>query len=232
MTSRFTVWSSITLNPLIGGLQPTTVEAAAAHGAKVVFFPTWGSRNDHGHGGVVRRQVIDKLLPSFGPYLDAAAIQVLEHGALHPAVTDILEVAKGLDLVVSTGHLSVVESLAVAEAAANIGFRRLVFAHPFSPSIAASTSFIDDIAATGAIVELTAVLTMLPKPPVRLLDIYETIRRIGANRVVISSDVFFNWLPPHAEMLSMFVGQLRSLGVTDAEFTAMLVDNPANLLGV
>jgi predicted metal-dependent phosphotriesterase family hydrolase len=30
----------------------------------------------------------------------------------------------------------------------------------------------------------------------------------------------------------MFVGQLRSLGVTDAEFTAMLVDNPANLLGV
>ncbi|TFB72116.1 hypothetical protein E3O06_10930 [Cryobacterium glaciale] len=230
---QFTVWGSITLNPLIGGLQPTTVEAAAAHGAKVVFLPTWGSRNDHGHGGVVRQQVIDELLPSFGPYLDVAAIKVVsDDGVLNPAVVDILEVAKARELVVSTAHLSPSESLVVAEAAAGIGFTRLVFAHPFSPSISASPEVIDAIAATGAMVEITAVLTMMPRPPISVADVYDTICRLGADRVVLSSDVFFKWLPPHAQMLAMFIGQLRSLGSGEAEFTSMLVDNPARLLGI
>jgi hypothetical protein len=226
----FTVWSSITLNPLIGGLQPTTVEAAAEHGAKVVFFPTWGSLNDHRHGGVVRQQVIDRLLPSFSRYLDDAAISVTERGMLHPAVRDILDVAKARDLVVSTAHLSTGESVKVAEAAADIGFERLVFAHPFSPSVAASPAVIDDIAATGAKVEVTAVLTMLPKPPVQLTDVYKMIRRLGPRSILLTSDVFFAWLPPHAEMLSMFVGQLRSLGITDDEFRTMLVENPSALI--
>ena len=229
----FTVWSSITLNPLIGGLQPTTVEAAVAHGAKAVFLPTWGSVNDHGHGGVVRRQVIDPLLPSFGPYLDGAAIRVLDaDGTLDGAVLEILEIAKQANLLLSTGHLSGEESLAVAGAAADIGFDRLVFAHPFSSSIDASAALMDEIAATGAPVEMTAVLSMLPKPPVSVAGMQAAIERLGAERVVISSDVYFDWLPPHAEMLRMFIGQLRSLGVTEAELRTMLVSNPARLLGL
>lgn len=63
------IFSSITLNPLIGGLQPTTVEAAALHGARVVFMPTWGAANDVCHGGVVRRQLVDNFLPSLEAYL-------------------------------------------------------------------------------------------------------------------------------------------------------------------
>jgi hypothetical protein len=40
----FTVCGSITLNPVLGGLSATVVELAAAHGARVVFLPTWARR--------------------------------------------------------------------------------------------------------------------------------------------------------------------------------------------
>jgi hypothetical protein len=227
----FAIHSSITLNPLIGGIQPTTVEAAAAHGAKVVFMPTWGSVNDHAHGGVVRRQVIDKILPSMGPYLDRSAVTILDSsGGVHPEAREVLHVAKELGLVVSTGHLSTAESVKLVEAAADIGHDRMLFAHPFSPSINASATLIEDVAAAGAVVEMTAVLTMMPNAPVHIEDVYELVQKLGSEHVVISSDVFFDWLPPHAEMLRMVIGQLRALGTTDAELRNLFVDNPRRLL--
>ena len=56
----FAVHGSITLNPLIGGVQPETVEAAAGHGARVVYLPTWGSANDNAHETLVRGRIIDR----------------------------------------------------------------------------------------------------------------------------------------------------------------------------
>ena len=42
----FTVYGSITLNPPMGGVSAAAVELAAAHGARVVFLPTWGAAAD------------------------------------------------------------------------------------------------------------------------------------------------------------------------------------------
>jgi hypothetical protein len=227
----FTVHSSITLNPLIGGVQATTVEAAAGHGARVVFMPTWGSRNDHGHGGVVRRAIIDREFPSFGTYLDRHAVRIVDDsGRLDPRAADVVRVCHERDLVLSTGHLSVDESLRLAELGADLGYRRLVFSHPFSSSIAASADAIDEMAGLGATVEMTAVLTMMARPPVGVEAMYDTIQRIGAARVVISSDVYFDWCPPHVDMLRMTIGQLRTLGMTEPDLRAVFADNPSRLL--
>jgi hypothetical protein len=227
----FEVYSSITLNQLVGGVSPMAVEAAAAHGARVVFMSTWGSANDHAHGGVVRRQVIDPLFPSFGGYLDRSAIRVLDgNGRLVPEARDVLSVAQDLGLTVSTGHLSTEESLALARHAAETGFTKLVFAHPFSPSIRAERSLMRDIADLGVTVEMTQALTILPRPAVTVGDVFDAIGELGCERVVLTSDVFFDWLPPHAEVFRMFLGQLRQLGSSTEELRTMVVDNPARLL--
>jgi hypothetical protein len=48
--------------------------------------------------------------------------------------------------------------------------------------------------------------------------------------LIISSDVYFDWMPPHVEVLRMFTGQLRFLGAADDQLRAMLVGNPARVL--
>jgi hypothetical protein len=227
----FEIYSSITLNQLVGGISPMAVEAAAAHGARVVFLSTWGSANDHAHGGVVRRQVIDPMFPSFSGHLDRAAIRVVDgNGRLSAECRDVLAVASDLGLTVSTGHLSTGESLAVARHAAEIGFGKLIFAHPFSPSIRAERSLMGEIADLGVTVEMTHALTVLPRAPITVGDIHAAIGELGCERVVLTSDVFFDWLPPHAEVFRMFLGQLRSLGCSTEELRTMVVDNPVHLL--
>ncbi len=228
---QFTVHSSITLNHLVGGVSPMAVEAAALHGARVVFMPTWGSRNDHGHGGVVRREVIDRVLPTFGPRLEAGAITVVDgNGRLEPEARDVLAVAKEHGMVVSTGHVSVRESLAIAAAAADIGLDRLIFGHPFSRSVQADMGIMREMADRGALVEMTHTHTVMADPPARIVDIHGAVAELGAERVILCTDVFFPWQPPQAESLRMFVGQLRDQGCTDDELRTMVVDNPARLL--
>lgn len=228
---QFIVYGSITLNHLVGGVSPMAVEAAALHGARVVFMPTWGSRNDHGHGGVVRREVIDRVLPTFGPRLETGAITVVDgNGRLQPEARDVLAVAREHCMVVSTAHVSVLESLAIAAAAAEIGLDRLVFGHPFSRSVRADLSVMREMADLGALVEMTHTHTVMADPPARIADIHQAITALGAQRVLLTTDVFFPWQPPQAESFRMFVGQLRDQGCSEEELRTMVVDNPARLL--
>jgi hypothetical protein len=227
----FEVYGSITLNHLVGGVSPMAAEAAALHGARVIFMPTWGSRNDHGHGGVVRREIIDRLLPSFGPRLETGAVTVIDgNGHLRPEARDVLAVAKEYSLVVSTGHVSVAESLAIAGVAAEIGHDKLIFGHPFSRSVRADPAMMRDMADRGALIEMTHTHTVMADPPARIVDIYEAIVALGPERVILTTDVYFPWQPPQAESMRMFVGQLRDQGCSDEDLRTMVVANPARLL--
>lgn len=229
----FEVVASITLNHLVGGVSPMSVEAAALHGAKVVFMPTWGSRNDHQRGGVVRRDIIDRRLPSFTGHLDRGALTILDgNGRLIPEARDVLAIAKDLSLVVSTGHVSVEESLALAGEASDIGYDKVIFGHPFSRSIGADRTQIQEMADRGALIEMTYTVTALANSPVRVRDVYDVVATLGAEHIVLTSDVFFPWQPPQAETLRMFAGQLREYGCSDEDLRTMLVTNPARLLGL
>lgn len=227
----FEVYGSITLNHLVGGVSPMAVEAAALHGARVVFMPTWGSRNDHGHGGVIRREIIDRVLPTFGPRLETGALTVTDgNGNLRPEARDVLDVAKAHSLVVSTAHVSVEESLAIAGGAADIGHDKLIFGHPFSRSVQADPAAMREMADRGALIEMTHTHTVMARPPARIVDIHEAVVALGPERVILTTDVFFPWQPPQAESFRMFVGQLRDQGCSDEDLRTMVVSNPARLL--
>jgi hypothetical protein len=228
--ATFTVFSSITLNPIAGGLSPMSVDAAAGHGAKVVFLPTWGSEHDDHERGFVRRAAIDPDFPSFAGYLKTSAIRVLDdRGAAVPAINEIIEICKARNLVLCTAHIGADESLAVARAAKNAGFTRLVHSHPCSPAIRAS---IDDMVAAadlGALVEFT------PVGPVNVSEAYAAIRAIGPGRCILTTDAANAYHPeqvPEAEYYGNYVRALMELGITPAEIRTMIVDNPCRYLGI
>lgn len=229
----FTVHSSVTLNPLVGGISPATVEAAVAHGAAVVFMPTWGARNDHRHCGFVRTEIIEREFPRLAGTLGRTALSVLDGaGRLRAEAAEILDIAADGGQVVSTGHLSAPEALALAERAAEIGFDRLVFGHPLAASVGADPSALRRFVELGGYVELTAVQTMLAESPVPLETVHDTIAAVGVANVVLTSDVYFDWMPPHTELLRVFAGRLRDRGLTLPEVRTMLVDTPRRLLGL
>jgi microsomal dipeptidase-like Zn-dependent dipeptidase len=96
--------------------------------------------------------------------------------------------------------------------------------------VRASQDAIKEFISLGGKIELTAMMTMLSKPAITVQETADAIRLIGFENIVLSSDVYFDWLPPHMEKLRMFVGQLRRSGITDAELRTMLVDNPTAII--
>ena len=233
-SETFTVFGSITLNQLAGALSPMSVEAAAAHGAKLVYLPTWGSCHDHEQRGVVRQRVIDPHFPSIPRTLDAqGALAVLDaSGALLPEVHDIIEICKATGMVLCTGHISPRESLAVARAAHAAGLDRLIATHPFSNAIGTSLDEGDELVRLGAVLEFTFANTVSSNSPMAIRRVAELVQRYGAANCVLTTDVFFEYLPPQPETLRMFAHQLVFVGIPEADVRTMIVTNPSRLLGV
>lgn len=224
------VFSSITLNPMAGGVEPWVVEAAARLGAKVVFMPTWAAAND------LRRSGFSKSMKGFFPRLEALrpekGVRIVDgQDRLLPNAAEVLAVAHSLDLVLFTGHLSPEESIALAEESRRIGFGKLVFAHPHAGGVGANMEQIRRMADLGAFVEL-CFLSILPFQRVDPQQIVREIREIGPERCVVTTDYFREWCPSPPEMLRMFVGVLLELGIGAEEIRTMVQVNPGRLLGL
>jgi hypothetical protein len=218
-------FSGITLNSLVGGLSPWVVEAAARQGAKVVWLPTWSSTHKLGEGG------FSKLMKGWFPTMkfEPGLSCVDSSGKLTPDVRSIIEIAKNMDLVLCTGHISPTESLAVAQEAERIGFTRLVFAHPLSGSVGASLEQTKEMVNRGAYAELCALSIFYGNELGRML---EFIGELGAEHCILTSDAFLEWVPPLPEFLRMFLGRLLISGVDEESITTMVTKNPATLLGL
>lgn len=223
------VLGSITLNPVAGGFSPLAVESAAAQGARVVFMPTWGARNDIARGGF-STHVLAELFENVD--LDAAAGMTAIDGAgrLLPAVRDVLGVAAENRMVVFTGHLSVDESLAIADS--GLAEDRLVFSHPDSDSVGASRADIRAMAERGATIELCAlglhprIARVTPEQFAQVLD------DVSPARCVLTSDYFFEWAPPSSDSIFTLVEALLAVGVDARDIRAMVCTLPARLLGL
>ena len=227
-TGPVEVHTSVTLNPTSGGLDPWAVEAAAHMGARAVFLPTWGARNDRDSGGFHRR-----LASSF-EYFDADRLSTLtitdESGALVDSVQEILRLVHERDLMLSTGHLSWQESLVLAAEAARLGYSRLVFGHPWSRSVRAPADAIREAARLGAYAEFCwPNISPGRHDPAEVVAV---IQDIGASRTVLSSDYFSGRNPSPADLLRMFLGALHDAGLSEQEVRAGAAVNPAALLGM
>ena len=223
----FEIYASITLNAISGGLSPLAVHAAAQQGARMVFLPTWSSHHDRERESMSTR--VSEFLGVDREVLGAPYSLLDAQGKLTGEAKDVLRVAQDYGMALSTGHISPRESLAVAESGL-FDPTRIVFSHPDSHSVGADNAAVAEMAATGCTVEICALGTLPPFQRVSIDDLAGRALEIGPERCVLTSDYFFEWSPPSAQVLAMSAMQLAATDLGVEGVRAMLVDTPSKVL--
>jgi len=221
-------FGGVALNGAVGGLNPRAVELALGMGGRIVWFPTiagrahkeWERRAAHG-------------FPSSSIQLASEApIAVLDDGRLRPEAVEIVELVAAADAILASGHILPEEVQELFSVARDRGVRKLLLNHP-DFILELDDDSIVGLAELGAFVEHILIRYDDRSPEAQPIDrLVGWIRRVGAERTVISSDLGQRTSPLPADSFRRVVGRLLERGVSEAELRLMLRTNPATLVGL
>lgn len=212
-----TLIGGVALDVEVGGLNPTAVESTAKVGGRVVWMPTFSARADRQHkglnGGISLLDDQDKLVPE---------------------VFSVLEIVKSYDMVLSTGHISTAESMALVSEARKMGIERVVVTHATTMSFWTGMTLEDMkvLASMGAYIEhcLHVLMPLTFRLPPK--ELVKTITSIGPEKCIISTDFGQDFHPMPAEGLRMGIATLLRAGLEEVEVGMLVKDNPCRLLGL
>lgn len=198
---------ALVLNRSAGGLNPEAVEQAARYGVRLVFMPT---------------------VDAFNMLHTDSSIRILEDGRLAAPVEEILDIIKEKDLVLCSGHIAPEETLALFARAQEKGLRRLIATHVEWPPTGASVQMQKKYVECGAFLEHCVI--NLIGGALSVPELAAQIREIGAEHMILSSDLGQVSNPEPVRALAEYTGRLLDAGVTEEELSAMLRVNPKKLL--
>ena len=228
-----TVMGSVTLNFTVGGLSPMAVAIAGELGGKIVFMPTWSALNDITRSGVMLNR-IRKICPQVDRTLQEAGggISVLDsQGEVKEVVKEIFSTAKAYGMAISSGHLSIEESMQLARLASSTRVK-FILSHPHNRTISATREQQKFIADAGGFVEHTFIACMPMHLRVDPKEIAQSIAAVGVDHTIMTSDAFGPWNPPAPEILRMFIESLLALGLREPDIRKMVCTNPARVLNL
>ena len=232
VVSGIEVFGGITLNHPMGGLNPLAVEIAGELGGKVVWMPTWGSKNDLSKSQFYlnRMRAYVRTLNQAVPGPDSG-IEILEGGKLKSVVKEIIQIARDHKMFISSGHISIQESLVLVEECTK---QRVPFtlAHPFSRSVGASIEEQKEVAKRGGYIEHCFITTMPMHQRLELSRIVEAIQEIGPSQTVLTTDAIQTWNPPPPELMRMYIASLLQLNIEEEAIRRMIQENPVKILGL
>ncbi len=219
------VFGLVGLNRAMGGVNP----AAGRHMAEVkggwgriVNMPTWDAEFYVKHSNTPSR-----------PF-----VSVSRDGKLLPEVTEIIAIMastktrdSGGRMVLSTGHNSPQEALMMVREAGRLGVPVMV-SHPMIDFIAMPLPIMEEAAKLGAYLEFVSAFATAKNSEEEIKKHVDVIRRVGAGRVILSSDRGQANGPTHPDALVAAARALMNHGITEAEVSLMMKDNPARLLGL
>lgn len=220
------VFGGITLNLSVGGLNAEAVRKMVqmdGRRGRVVWLPTADGEAQVRQSGEQR------------PF-----VAVVKDGAPVAALEGVLKVVAEEHLILAMGHSSASESLVVIAAARKLGITKLLVTHALAVPGGASDEQLKEMAAAGAVIECTW-LAVLPGSQTRptgggrvvtVEDYARVIRLIGAEHVLISSDMGQLQKPSHVEAMRAFVLALKKQGISDGEMDLVARKNAAKLLGL
>jgi hypothetical protein len=218
------VFGSVCLDFEIGGLNADALEKHAEMGAKVVWMPTFSSTNSRAK---MRKLGIDLKGDGFS-ILNA-------RGELVSEIDRILEIIKKHEMVLASGHISPAEIFALVEEAQKKNIDKIVITHPSDAEFMEKTLTLEELqrlARMGAFIEQT-IVSLLPTefchdPQERV----KTIKAIGVEHCVMSTDLGQYWNPPPAEGMRFFMAILLRNGLSTKDIEVMVKENPARLLSL
>jgi hypothetical protein len=230
------VLGAVVLNRAIGGVNPVAVEIAAREGARKVWLPTVDSENERAHlaaaGPDTKLPVWAKLefeLREKG--IGADPVPVLDaDGKVLPETRDVLALAAEHGMVLSTGHISASDALAVVDAALEERVEHLVVTHPDYPGQAVSVDDQVELARKGAMIERCFTTPYTGKCTWE--QWLEGTRAVGAERTILSSDLGQVKNPPVEDGLPLMAEKLIEAGFSEDEVRTMAVTNTRMLAGV
>jgi hypothetical protein len=214
--NNFTMFGSITLNKVVGGLNPIAVETALKMGAKVVWLPTTHASNQLAKDG------------------KSGGIECVQNGKIVEPLREILKMVKDYDAALGTAHLSPEEIFVVVEAAKSMGINKVVVTHPEWPSV--NMSLEDQIKITRDydvyLEKCYAHAVGGGKYVSNLPNNLTVIKEVGYKNVLISTDGG-QVENPHWELaLAEYLKFMSDNGIPDEHLAYMSRTLPASLLGI
>jgi len=170
---------------------------------------------------------------------DRPAVPVAREGVLLPETIALLETVAGaklrdsnVKLALATGHVSAEEALLLIREARRQGIERIVATHAMGHPIGMSIAQMKEAAGLGAYIEFVANFVIGARATFTVQQYLEGIREIGPAQVIFSSDSGQANHPFPDDLLAQAAHQLHEAGLSHAELRAMMVENPAALLGL
>lgn len=226
-------YGAIVLNHSIGGLNPVAVELAGRSKCKIVWMPTVDAANETAG----RPDGTKKHLPFWAKIqLELAEIGIApppmtvleENGELKPAARICLELIRKHDMILATGHLGRREILALVKAAREMKLKRVMVTHAEFPSQNLSAAEQVELADLGAVIEHC--FTTMHTGKASWETVIDSIRRVGPERCIISTDLGQTINPPVAEGFAMFAQTLMDSGFSSDAIRLMAVTNAAAMI--
>ena len=226
-------FGAITLNHSVGGLNPVALEIAGRSGNKIVWMPTVDAQNETAG----RTDGPTDKLPFWAKIqreLSATGIApppltVLgADGKVNDAARRCLDLIRQHDMILATGHLSKKEIRELVKTAKEMGLKRILVTHAEFPSQNMTAAEQLEVANMGATIEHCFTTMYTNKAP---WDAYfDSVRKVGPERVVLSTDLGQTINPPVAEGFAMFAQKMLDAGFGAADVQRMCVTNPTALI--
>lgn len=228
------VIGTITLNGSVGGINPAAVEMAARAGTKLVWFPTSDSAHEQKH-------TFGKNLNKKLPYWAQIVMEMKKEGISCPVINivddsgkltekthQVLDVIAKNRMILATSHLSHEETFALVKAANEHRVEKIIITHVDFPTTFYTVEEQRELLKYGAYMEHCYVTYATDKVDFNVT--LEQIKSIGADHIILSTDLGqVSGLYPD-EGLEIFATRLYENGVTEAEILKMTRSNARILL--
>ncbi|HJT88341.1 MAG TPA: DUF6282 family protein, partial [Bryobacteraceae bacterium] len=226
-------YGAITLNHSVGGLNPVAVDIAGRSGAKIVWFPTVDAENETaglptgGNKKLPFWAEIQREISAMG--ISPPRMTVLdENGQISKATRSCLELIAKHDMILATGHLGRKEIFPLVRTAREMKVRKVLVTHAEFPSQNLTPEEQLELANAGAVIEHCFTTMHTGKAP--WSAVMESIRKVGAERCLLSTDLGQTINPPVSEGFAMFAQTLLDGGFNADEIRRMAVANAAALV--
>ncbi len=224
---------AVALNHSVGGLNPVAIELAGRSGCKIVWMPTVDAANETAgrtDGPTTKLPFwakIQRELAAMG--IAPPPLSVLgADSRISEATRCCIELIAKHDMILATGHLGRVEIFPLVKTAREMGAQRVVVTHAEFPSQNLSAEEQNELAQMGAFIEHCFTTMHTGKAP--WSAVIDSIRRVGVEHCVLSTDLGQTINPPVAEGFAMFAQRLLDNGFSVKQIRRMTVENPQGLI--
>lgn len=222
----------VTLNYTVGGLNPAAVRVVADFpNGRFVWLPCMDSF-EHG-------QIVKGGLGQYCKDPKPEGIKLLDDkGEIVPELEEILGVIADNDMVLSTGHYTHPTQMVVIEEAKKAGVKRIVCDHVnlhpkyrIHPT-AKTIEEMKEAAKTGAMLGISVIWYCNPYTPQPQAFTRQIIREVGAEHLVLGSDLNEAYTVDCVEGIKWLVRSLLWRGISKKDVERILKENGARLLGL